>query len=206
MFGYALDRPPKPHVSQWDVSLLEAPPVPKPAVAKPTPPTPPKPITRPKAAPAKPAPTPAPVVPQSPPEPAPEPKPQPAPVPAPPEPATPVAAAPAPAIAPPPPEAKPVPPLADSAWLGHTLWNLMNGHKRYPLMARRMGVEGKVVIEAVLDAKGQILSATVEQSSGSDILDDDALALLKSVTPLRLERFRMAERTTVRIPLVYALE
>lgn len=201
---------PAPQVSQWDVAMVEsaAPHAAKPAPA-PMPEPEPKPVHR--IEPVKPAPAPKPVakaVVPTPPQPTP-PAPQPA---APPPAPAPVVAAPMPApqpvvkAAPMPVEAKPEPPLADSAWLGHTLWGLMNSHKHYPLLARRMGAEGKVVIEAVIDSQGRILSAQVVQSSGSPILDDDAMTLLKSVTPLKLDRFRLADRTTVRIPMVYALD
>ena len=111
---------------------------------------------------------------------------------------------------PPSPDPAPTPPvvepLANSAQLGKALWELMNGRKRYPLLARRMGAEGTVVIEVVIDANGQIVTASITQSSGSSILDDDAMKLLRSVTPLRLERFRLSNRTTIRIPLSYTLK
>ena len=97
-------------------------------------------------------------------------------------------------------------PLADSAWLTRTLWGLMNARKRYPLMARRMGVEGKVLVEATIDEHGQVVRATVKQSSGNALLDADALELLKAVTPLKLDQFYLAVDTTVVIPIAYQLE
>jgi protein TonB len=201
---------PAPQVSQWDVAMVEsATPAAQPAPAPKPEPTP-QPVRRIEPIKPSPAPKPIPKAVLQPTGPQPEPpKPQ---LVAPPPAPAPVVAAPMPApqpavrAAPMPVEAKPEPPLADSAWLGHTLWGLMNSHKRYPLLARRMGAEGKVVIEAVIDSQGHILSAQVVQSSGSPILDDDAMTLLKSVTPLKLERFRLADRTTVRIPMVYALD
>lgn len=197
---------PTPQVSQWDVAMVESTaPAIRPAPAPKPEPTP-QPVRRTEPIKPSPAPKSLPKAVLQPTGPRPEPpKPQPA-APAP----APVAAAPAPQpVARPEPPAqavKPESPLADSAWLGHTLWGLMNSHKRYPLLARRMGAEGTVVIEAVIDSQGRILSAQVVQSSGSPILDDDAMALLKSVTPIKLERLRLAERTTVRIPMVYTLD
>lgn len=106
----------------------------------------------------------------------------------------------------PPPEAPPEKPLADSAWLTNALWGMMNGRKHYPLQARRMGLEGKVIIEAEIDEHGQIIRADIKQSAGSSILDQDALALLKSVVPLKVDRYRLAPRTRVLIPITYVLE
>lgn len=113
-----------------------------------------------------------------------------------------------PTPAPTPPQAVTVPekPLADSAWLSQTLWGLMNTRKRYPLIARRMGVEGKVLVEATIGEHGQVVQATVKQSSGNAILDADAMELLRTVTPLRLDKFKLAPNTTVVIPITYQLE
>jgi protein TonB len=191
----ALHTPPAEKVIEWDVSVLEA--------------APPHAAPNPQPAPAKPSP------PQHTPAPRPQPS-QPTPVAQP----TPPAAAPSvtstptpiptPAVvkAPPPPpvEAPPEKPLADSSWLTHTLWGMMNGHKRYPLQARRMGAEGKVIIEAEIDERGEIIRAEIKQSAGSAILDQDALNLLKSVTPLKVDKMRLAARTKVQIPVSYVLE
>ncbi|HTN94293.1 MAG TPA: energy transducer TonB [Gallionella sp.] len=96
--------------------------------------------------------------------------------------------------------------FADSSWLTQTLWGLMNARKRYPLMARRMGIEGKVLVEATINEQGQVVQATVKQSSGNSILDADALELLRTVTPLKLDQFKLASNTTVVIPVTYQLE
>jgi protein TonB len=200
LLSQVIARPhPAARVSQWDVSLLEAPPPEHPVAAPPRQPSPvSRPVRKEVVKPVEQARVTAPLI--QPPAPQPEP---------------PRTTAPEPAIAPPPPrpepppppvEAKPELPLADGAWLGKSLWDRMNAHKHYPLMARRMGVEGRVVIEAVIDARGQIVSASIAKSSGSEILDDDAMALLKAATPLKLEHVRLAERTTVRIPMVYSLD
>lgn len=192
----ALRTPPVEKTIEWDVSVVEA--APQHSAPNPQP------------APAKPAP------PQHTPAPHPQPS-QPTPVaqPTPTPPAAPSVAStptpiPTPAVvkAPPPPpvEAPPEKPLADSSWLTHTLWGMMNGRKRYPLQARRMGAEGKVIIEAEIDEHGEIIHAEIKQSAGSAILDQDALSLLKSVTPLKVDKMRLAARTKVQIPVSYVLE
>lgn len=184
-------RQPPPKSSEWDVAMLSS---------------------EPSAAPSPPAPVlPQPKTPQAAQPPRERSQPlerQAAPVAAPanPSPAAPATAAVAPTpvvAAPPPPPEKP---YADSAWLTDTLWGMMNGRKRYPLQARRMGLEGKVIIEAEIDEHGQIIRADIKQSAGSSILDQEALALLKSVTPLKVDRYRLAARTKVLIPVSYVLE
>jgi len=113
--------------------------------------------------------------------------------------------APAPAVTAPPPQ-PPQLPYADGAWVGETLARVMNARKQYPLQARRMGVEGKVVIEAVVNQQGRVVEATIMISSGSSILDQDALALLRTVPDIKPEKMRLAARTVVQIPVNYVLD
>ena len=44
----------------------------------------------------------------------------------------------------------------------------------YPAMARRMGEEGKVVMRVLVNDKGQAEKIDIQQSSGSQRLDDAA--------------------------------
>jgi protein TonB len=60
----------------------------------------------------------------------------------------------------------------------------INRYKRYPVEARAHKVEGIVSIEFTLDRSGQILSSRVAHSSGSAVLDEEAVALLRRATPL----------------------
>jgi|GEM_PF-5724372 len=185
-------------ITEWDVSLLQT------AVEQ----VPEKVAVAPEAAEPAPALKLAPVVPLKPKLAAPTRSPAPIPTPNP-SPTPPTEPAPTPPLSPlPPPQVitPPEKPFADGAWLNQTVWGLMNGRKRYPLVARRMGVEGKVVIEAIINDQGQIVKAEIKQSSGSPFLDQDALALLKSVTPLKIDKYRLAPNTPLVIPVTYALE
>ena len=98
--------------------------------------------------------------------------------------------------APPPSEAKPsvaaaapAPGLSAIAARAQANWQSslvahINRHKRYPAEARAHKVEGIVSIEFTLDRSGQILSSRVIHSSGSPILDEEAVALLRRAAPL----------------------
>jgi len=183
--------PRKPAVMEWDVAFVE--PSPPPAAAQPMPPVhEPAPALPPREVPRLSARTPRPASP-----PADEPQAQ--------DPAPPRMEAPAPAITAPPPQ-PPQLPYADGAWVGETLARVMNARKQYPLQARRMGVEGKVVIEAVVNQQGRVVEATILISSGSPILDQDALALLRTVPEIKPEKMRLAARTVVQIPVNYVLD
>jgi periplasmic protein TonB len=81
--------------------------------------------------------------------------------PAPPEPAAPVAATPEPAR---------VTPKIDAS------------HSRepeYPPAARRLGLQGSVILEVLIDVDGRVRESKLVQSSGYDVLDQAALAGVK---------------------------
>lgn len=55
--------------------------------------------------------------------------------------------------------------------------------KRYPLFARRQGIEGTVGIKFVILANGSIQDIRIVRSSGSKILDDSAVETIKRANP-----------------------
>jgi protein TonB len=52
-------------------------------------------------------------------------------------------------------------------------------YKRYPAIALEKGWQGKVEVRMVIGANGMIASASIKASSGHDILDNQALEMLK---------------------------
>src|SRR5690606_28436590 len=173
------------------------PPQPEPEPAPPPPPTPePQPRPRPKperAPPVKAPPTERSVtVPEEPPV-----AQEPAPAPAPPQPAPPpVAAAPSPAPpapAPAPTPAPPVaPPISDAA-------HLNNPAPVYPTRSRRLGEEGRVVLEVLILPNGRVGEIKVKQTSGYAALDEAALEAV------RRWKFVPAKRGDEPIPYRYEL-
>lgn len=63
-----------------------------------------------------------------------------------------------------------------AAWLGR--------HKRYPRRARKNGQEGTVEVEFVIDGGGRLLDHRILSSSGIEVLDDEALALIERAAPM----------------------
>ncbi len=76
---------------------------------------------------------------------------------------------------------------------------------RYPAEARLNQWQGKVVVQVIITANGDIESVKIVQSSGFDILDQEALALLQRLSPLKLDRPLGKERIPLQIPIRYAL-
>ena len=55
-----------------------------------------------------------------------------------------------------------------------------NPHPSYPLLARKKGWEGRVIIQANIDTKGNVKFIKVSESSGFKILDDVSVETLKT--------------------------
>jgi protein TonB len=72
---------------------------------------------------------------------------------------------------------------AQASWQ-NSLVAHFNRYKRYPADARAHSIEGVVTVEFKLDPSGQILSSRIVDSSGSTVLDEEAMALLKRAAPL----------------------
>lgn len=60
---------------------------------------------------------------------------------------------------------------------------LVEKNKRYPEAARSRREQGTAQVSFTLDRKGMVINARVTQSSGSNALDEEALALLKRAQP-----------------------
>ena len=60
---------------------------------------------------------------------------------------------------------------------------LVERNKRYPEAARSRREQGTAQVSFTLDRKGMVVSSRVTQSSGSNALDEEAIALLKRAQP-----------------------
>jgi protein TonB len=73
----------------------------------------------------------------------------------------------------------------------------------YPYMARRLGLEGKVVVSFLLTREGEVKEIRIEESSSHTVLDENAIETIKKcsslfpVPPLDVK---------VRLPISYRLE
>ncbi len=79
---------------------------------------------------------------------------------------------------------------------------LIQNHLTYPAMARRQGLEGKVRVSFVILENGQVTNLKVLDSSGYEILDDDAVETVKDTAPFP----KPPIKAELHIPLTYRLE
>jgi protein TonB len=116
------------------------------------------------------------------------------------------------APAPPPePPSKPVaaPPDLDAAYgnYGSILSREFAKHKQYPRIAQMRGWQGIARIELRIDASGNVTSSTIAESSGFEILDKQALDMVRKASPLPLPPEALRGRDfTIVVPVSFKLE
>jgi protein TonB len=66
------------------------------------------------------------------------------------------------------------------------LRTVVDSHKRYPPLARRRGLSGTTIVAFRLAADGALARLSVEQSSGSSLLDEAALAAIREAAPFAI--------------------
>lgn len=94
----------------------------------------------------------------------------------------------------------------DYGWLAEALWGRIEQLKRYPASARLNRWEGKVVLRAVIKEDGRVADLRIAQSSGHDVLDQDALGLMQQASPIPLKQPLGHPQVVVHIPISYKLE
>ena len=87
-----------------------------------------------------------------------------------------------------------------------SIYRVVNREKTYPRLAKRMGQEGTVTVEIMVDSTGRILKVRVANSSGSEILDEAARDLFQSLDQLPAPPKKLAwTKKKLQIPLRYSL-
>jgi periplasmic protein TonB len=56
-------------------------------------------------------------------------------------------------------------------------------YKRYPEAARMLGLRGRAVVTFVLDANGNVTSASLSRSSNHPLLDRETLDMVRRASP-----------------------
>lgn len=96
-------------------------------------------------------------------------------------------------------------PKADHRWLAESLWRRVAELKRYPSSARLHGLEGKVVLKAVIRSDGHLAEVSVQESSGHSVLDAAAMEAVRLACPLHMKHELGKPQIVVNLPIVYRL-
>lgn len=83
---------------------------------------------------------------------------------------------------------------------------LHNPKPPYPLLARRRGVEGKVLLKVQVSAAGLAEQVQIAQSSGDDSLDEAALNTVRSWRFVPAQRGNTPVAAAVLVPITFKLE
>jgi protein TonB len=94
---------------------------------------------------------------------------------------------------------------ADYSWLTQELLSRLERSKRYPYAARMNRWEGRVVVQAVVRNDGQVVSLEIAESSGHAILDNDAMELIRKISPLHLRHPLGQTQVALLVPVGYSL-
>lgn len=82
----------------------------------------------------------------------------------------------------------------------------IEGHKVYPMFARRRKLEGTVVLGFSISSSGRLMGARVTRSSGHSVLDDASLDAIRAASNLPMPPANMiATSTAVEVPVVFRL-
>ncbi len=80
-------------------------------------------------------------------------------------------------------------------------------YKHYPAIAMEKGWQGKVEVHLVIGANGMIASASIKTGSGHDILDNQALDMLKKgKTTVPIPPSLRGHEFSIDVPVIFNLE
>jgi protein TonB len=67
------------------------------------------------------------------------------------------------------------------------------------------GLQGKVVLKAVIRSDGHLAEVTVQKSSGHSVLDTAAMEAVKLACPLHMKHELGKPQIVVSLPIIYSL-
>ncbi len=116
------------------------------------------------------------------------------------------AVSPVPAAVSPPPGPVAAPDPQALAGYGRSVAGALAGHQRYPRIAQMRQWQGTTLLQLEIAADGRLLEGRVLSSSGHDVLDRQALDMLRAAQPLPPPPVSLAGRPlVVNVPVVFRL-
>ena len=96
---------------------------------------------------------------------------------------------------------------AAKAQYGSTLFRAFAKHKQYPKIAQMRGWQGQCTLEIKIDSAGNVQSSRIKESSGYDVLDNQAVEMSKKATPFPAPPNALQGRSfTISVPISFKLE
>ncbi|WP_447973584.1 TonB family protein [Nitrospira sp. Kam-Ns4a] len=94
----------------------------------------------------------------------------------------------------------------DYRWVAESLWHRIHRLRRYPHEARVRHLEGRVVLRVVINDQGALEDVDILESSGHELLDQDAVQMIRRACPLKLTHALGRPQVGIQVPIVYRLE
>ena len=85
-------------------------------------------------------------------------------------------------------------------------YRLKNESPSYPVAARRMGLQGKVILNVEVLADGSCGQVNVAQSSGHTMLDDNALKTVRTWHFIPARQAGEAINKWFKVPIIFSLK
>lgn len=93
------------------------------------------------------------------------------------------------------------------AGYGQALSQAIGRHQRYPRIAQMRGWQGTAMVALKFGSGNRLLATTLHKSSGHEVLDEQALAMVKDAQPLPNPPERLRNRDfSVLVPIVFRIK
>ena len=87
----------------------------------------------------------------------------------------------------------------------YKIGSINNPHPPYPLIARKKGFEGKLILEVLVNEDGSVKSTSIRESSGYEILDTVSKKTVEKWTFIPAKKMGQAVKDNIQVPIKFVL-
>ena len=87
----------------------------------------------------------------------------------------------------------------------YKIGSINNPHPPYPLIARKKGFEGKLILEVLVNEDGSVKSTSIRESSGYEILDTVSKKTVEKWTFIPAKKMGQAVKDNIQVPINFVL-
>ena len=87
----------------------------------------------------------------------------------------------------------------------YKIGSINNPHPPYPLIARKKGFEGKLILEVLVNEDGSVKSTSIRESSGYEILDNVSKKTVEKWIFIPAKKMGQAVKDYIQVPIKFVL-
>ena len=87
----------------------------------------------------------------------------------------------------------------------YKIGSINNPHPPYPLIARKKGFEGKLILEVLVNEDGSVKSTSIRESSGYEILDNVSKKTVEKWIFIPAKKMGQAVKDNIQVPIRFVL-